>query len=168
MLTYEQAHELFRYDRRTGKLYYRVSLNSRARQGAEVGSLFTRRKGKGFYRQCQIFREHYFVHRVIWLMIYGRWPRHELDHEDHDGLNNRRGNLKDASRRSNSMNVPLRSNNSSGCNGVFKHAGKWRVQIGGADTNRYKGTFSSKCDAVRVALLEQKKLGFHLNHGAAA
>lgn len=54
-----------------------------------------------------------------------------VDHKDGDGLNNRRDNLREATRSQNMWNQGVRKNNSSGFKGVHWHSlvGKWRSEI---------------------------------------
>lgn len=58
-------------------------------------------------------------------------PDYEVDHEDLDGLNCRRKNLRRASASQNAMNRSMRSDNTSGYKGVGFHKGrqKWHAMI---------------------------------------
>jgi len=62
-------------------------------------------------------------------------PKVEVDHEDHDGLNNQRYNLRVASGSQNQHNARIRSDNTSGFKGVSWHKQhkKWitRIQVEG-------------------------------------
>jgi hypothetical protein len=70
-----------------------------------------------------------------------------VDHADLDGLNNRRGNLRVASKAENGANRGANKNNTSGAKGVVRH---WRnrnlyvAQIHVRGRNRYLGTFDSR------------------------
>jgi hypothetical protein len=75
-----------------------------------------------------------------------------IDHKDHNGLNNRRGNLRKASRAENQFNTGKHSNNRSGFKGVSWHSGatKWVAQIRIKQKKKYLGLFVSKKKAARA------------------
>ena len=52
-----------------------------------------------------------------------------VDHEDGDGLNNVKSNLRPATNSQQGANTRLRVNNTSGFKGVKRHKNKWRVCI---------------------------------------
>jgi hypothetical protein len=92
----------------------------------------------------------------------------EVDHIDRDGLNNRRCNLRNATRSENLANTPRRSNNRSGYKGVCWVArdGKWVAQIMEGGKHRRIGLFVSAEDAARAydaAAREQWGEYAHLN-----
>lgn len=72
-----------------------------------------------------------------------------VDHVDHNGLNNRRENLRLATRAQNSANQGIRSNNTSGMKGVSKdkRSGKWYAYITANRKLMHLGTFHSKTEA---------------------
>jgi hypothetical protein len=67
------------------------------------------------------------LHRAILGAMRGQF----VDHIDGDGLNNRRGNLRFATKAQNGANSRVRVNNTSGFKGVSFHreTGKWRARI---------------------------------------
>lgn len=98
MLTYEKAKEYFDYDMVTGELTWRITLTGHIQKGRKAGWL-----GNG-YRQVTVEHKTYQVHRVIWLLVYGEWPKHHIDHELGVKHDNRICNLRDVSQRENSQN----------------------------------------------------------------
>lgn len=72
-----------------------------------------------------------------------------IDHVNGDGLDNRRSNLRIASRRDNNRNVPLRSDNTSGFKGACwdRRANKWLASISVNGKNLFLGRYADKMDA---------------------
>lgn len=69
----------------------------------------------------------------------------EVDHIDHNGLNNQRSNLRLASRSQNMMNRSLQSNNKSGFKGVSIHkkSGKWVARAKVEGKQHHLGLFDN-------------------------
>ena|ERR1044071_2113059 len=76
----------------------------------------------------------------------------EVDHEDRNGLNNRRKNIRPATRQQNVANQGLLSTNSSGFRGVSfrKDSGRWRARIMLNGSLHCLGTFSDRISAARA------------------
>lgn len=111
-LTRERLCELLDYNPETGVFSRRSS-----RGGVKAGTPAGRIQTDG-YRQILIDGKHYLAHRLVWFWHHGKWPDHEIDHIDHDKLNNRIENLRDVERHVNIAN--RRSYNASGFKGVSK------------------------------------------------
>jgi hypothetical protein len=86
-----------------------------------------------------------YMHRVILGIPFGS----EGDHKDGNGLNNRRDNLREASRAQNNQNRGLYKSNTSGIKGVRLHksTSKWIAQINAGGRRISLGFFSSVDDA---------------------
>ncbi len=85
------------------------------------------------------------LHRVIMDA-----PDHlQVDHEDGDGLNCRRSNMRLATGVQNTWNSPAHSDNASGLKGVSFHrpTAKWRSRVYAAGRNVHLGLFDSAEDA---------------------
>jgi hypothetical protein len=87
-----------------------------------------------------------FMHRII----MGSPPYH-VDHEDHDGLNNQRYNLRVATVSQNCANrrKTIYGNTTSPYKGVKleKRTGRWVAKIRANGTDKHIGTFKEECDA---------------------
>jgi|SRR6266850_4821873 len=76
----------------------------------------------------------------------------EVDHENHDGLDNRRDNLRLASRSQNIVNCRVRSRNTSGYTGVSwdKRHRKWEAYYSSNNKKVSLGLFSEILDAAEA------------------
>ena len=125
-LTGERARELLDYDARTGILRWRVNRGGKARANSIAG----RRTDHG-HVQVGIDGRPYYAHRVIFLMVTGAWPKHEVDHVNGIAWDNRWTNLRDATHIQNTHNRRIQRNNKSGYSGVsfHKRSQKWQASI---------------------------------------
>lgn len=82
------------------------------------------------------------MHRVI----AGDPPGMDVDHENQNGCDNRRANLRAATRSENLFNQRLRSTNTSGVKGVSfdKASGRWRASIAHHNVKQELGSFATK------------------------
>ena len=89
-----------------------------------------------------------YMHRSI----IGCQPSQEVDHINHDGLDNRRANLRACTHAQNLANTRKRANCSSQFKGVDWRKGenKWRVRIGYDGASHHLGYFDDECDAARA------------------
>lgn len=78
-------------------------------------------KSRGLKRTNNIL-----LHRLIL-----SYPKHLIDHINHNTIDNRKINLREVTNSQNGMNHSIGSNNTSGVSGVNwdKHLGKWRARI---------------------------------------
>lgn len=85
------------------------------------------------------------MHRVIMNAPKGM----EIDHINHNKLDNRKCNLRLCTSSQNSRNLPIRKNTKSGYKGVswHKQMNKWRVQIVAKGKVYYLGLFDDKHEA---------------------
>ena len=121
---YDEAHYKFYYENDTGLLIRKVSAGNQLQ-----GSVCTRLSSKGYYR-VHLNGKDRFVHRVVWLMHYGEWPRRQLDHINGNKTDNRIENLRECTTSENCINQKgPRKNNSIGVQGVhlIKSSGKYRA-----------------------------------------
>lgn len=133
MITYKEAHALFEYDLSTGELL---------RGGMPVGTPHSLG-----YLKMKVGGRYYFVHRVVFLYCYERWPI-QIDHVDKDKTNNRLENLRECSYSQNNAHRGLMRNNTSGLKGVSQRSGsvKWVAQVG----YDIIGRFDTRLEAARA------------------
>lgn len=157
-ITQQQLKEVLDYNETTGEFTWKVTRSNRAKKGKVAGY----KNGQGYW--CiKVFGAKYLTHRLAWLYVHGEWPEQEIDHINHDRADNRLCNLRPATRKENSRNAGLRSNNTSGKTGVslVKHSGRWKSSIEGI----HLGLFDDFGHAVIARDAAERALGYHPNHG---
>lgn len=76
------------------------------------------------------------LHRLVWELC-GLGPVNEIDHQNRDGLDCRRQNLRPATASQNAHNRARQKNNTTGYKGVTRHkANRWRARIRVGDGKR--------------------------------
>ena len=92
--------------------------------------------------------KHIWMHRVIMKTPKGMYT----DHINHNGLDNRKANLRICSRSQNLRNQKLSKNNTSGYKGVHwkKNQRKWLSKISLNGTQLVLGLFTAKKEAAKV------------------
>jgi len=100
MLTFEEASRIFEYNEETGKLYWKERVHKRIRVGQECGRLTDHG-----YRKVRAYGTEYYVHRIVWLIKTGEWPKNQIDHINHVRDDNRYHNLRDVSCQQNVHNT---------------------------------------------------------------
>lgn len=132
MISKEYLHERFTY--RNGELYWKSVYSNRLK----VGQLAGDKDGKG-YRRIMLGKQHYKMHRLIWIMFNGDIPDGlVIDHIDRNIANNNIENLRLLTKSMNSRNT--------GSTGVTfdTKRNKWRVQASVDDTTVFLGRFDTK------------------------
>jgi hypothetical protein len=182
-LSVEYLKECFDYDEQSGILFWSKQrpvthfLTTQTYQrwmtiysGKEAGTTNTIKGIK--YKSCCIGDTKYLIHRIVWAICVGKHPERVIDHIDGDSLNNRIDNLRDVSQTINSRNSKMRSNNTSGVNGVRwdKQRNKWVVyvtsHIDGISKTKNLGRFNNFDDALKCRESWEEELGgFTDRHG---
>jgi hypothetical protein len=100
----------------------------------------------------------YAEHRLVWLMVFGKFPDGELDHKDLDKRNNCIDNLRPSTRKGNCSN--RKGWSSSGYKGVYstKRGKPWQASINIDGEMRNLGRFDDPKEAAlaydRAAIAE--------------
>jgi DNA-directed RNA polymerase subunit RPC12/RpoP len=153
--TKENVTKLFLY--KDGELYFKEKLSIKHKIGDCVGSY-----DKLGYKKTKIKGKTYSIHRLIWIYHFG-YSDMDIDHIDHNTSNNKIENLRLVTHRENCQNRKLRSDNTSGYNGVMlnKSKDKWEVWL----SDKYIGCFKDKNEAIKVRKLAEQNANYHKNHG---
>jgi hypothetical protein len=152
MITYEKAHELFEINE-NWELVRKVSTGPRAKVGDVAGTI------KDGYRRVNVYGELYLAHRLIWLMVHGKFPVDMLDHINGNGLDNHISNLREATNQQNMQNqTKPQSGNKSGFLGVSLHKkGRFRADLSIDGKTIYIGLFDTPEEAHQVYLQAKRK-----------
>lgn len=111
-------NEHFVYVPETGKLLWKKNLK-------EAG--YNKYSGNNKYRNVFFLKRNYASHRIIWLLVYGEWPKLDIDHINGNGFDNRIENLREVSVRENSQNRKVHRNGKLvGCS-YRKDCKKWQA-----------------------------------------
>lgn len=154
----------FTYDPETGRLFWALDIG-RAKKGQEAGTIT-----KWGYRDVKLNHKKYKAHRIIWDMknpcdkLLGR---EQIDHINHDKLDNRLVNLRKVSALTNQRNMPLGRANTTGAIGVYRAGKGWRAMIMVKRVQIYLGCFNTFTEALSARKDAEIKYGFHENHGKA-
>ena len=145
-LTQARLLEILCYDKLTGQLTWKVN-RGRAFKGHKAGSL-----GDNGYIYIGIDGGSYLAHVVIWLMVKGYIPEHDIDHKNRIKDDNKWDNLREATRQCNILNSTMQKNNTSGVTGVSmcKKSGKFCAFLILDRHQHNLGRFVSMLDATRA------------------
>jgi hypothetical protein len=149
-----QVRELFDY--RDGGLYWKV----RPAQCIRIGDAAGLTAGPRGYSKVMFRGVHYKVHRVVWALHRGCWPRDQIDHINGVRSDNRIENLREAD---NSMNAENKrgpqANNRCGLLGVWpRPAGRYAAQIESHGRAHWLGTFDTPEEAHQAYLTAKRQL----------
>ena len=146
--------KLLRYEPETGKLFWLprdLEFFKDARSWKiwntknATKEAFAVKSGDGYFRG-KLFGRDFKAHRVIWAMQTGKWPEHQIDHIDHNGLNNAWRNLRVATQSQNNANKRSKEKCSSIYRGVCwaKRECRWIATIKKDKKCHFLGYFSDE------------------------
>jgi hypothetical protein len=102
---------------------------------------------KGYYHG-RIWDKEYLTHRVVFALYHGRWPDGQLDHADRNRLNNRLGNLREATQQQQRWNSATWGKASKFCGVSRKCGGSWQASCADQSGRRhYLGSYPSEAEA---------------------
>ena len=153
----EIALSIFKYNKKEGKLYWKIDLKSNKVKGQEAGAVD---KSNG-YKRFQYKKKKYRVHQIIFLIEYGYIPE-EIDHINRLRDDNRISNLSSVTKSENQRNRSISKNNKSGKNGVCwcSSSNTWRAFIRENGKSINIGYFKNKEDAIKAREIKEKKLNY--------
>ena len=126
-----QLREAFTYDPNSGDLVRKST--GRPSKGLDAYG----------YIQLGYRKKMYKAHRLIWAIVYGEFPKGQIDHINGNRSDNLLCNLRVVTQQQNLYNKQIHKNNSSGFTGVCwnKKCSKWQSSISVKGSNIYLGVF---------------------------
>jgi hypothetical protein len=159
--SHKHLKECFRYDSKTGKLYW----NRRPTRHFVSDSVcnwwnaryaeqeaFTAISTHGYF-YGNFEGQHYLAHRIIWKLVSGSEPPPIVDHKDRDRKNNRWFNLREASKGQNNVNSSLSAGVS-----FDKARNKWAARTKKNGKMVHLGRFETWQEARQARIAGVKKL----------
>lgn len=142
----KELREWFDYSPETGELFWKKSPATQIKVGMKAGY----KGAKGYYR-VKIKGQLYLLHRVIWALHNGEWPKECLDHVNGDKSDNRISNLREATWTENRRNGSQRGGKSQ-YTGVTWHnqTKKWMARFRGEGDQVFLGLFSCEKEAAKA------------------
>lgn len=106
-------------------------LRNKVTRGKAVTGKIAGSSNKDDHRRICVDYEMYLMHRVVFALFHGRWPKGFLDHKDMNRANNHPDNLREATRSQNSQNTGIRRGSQSGYRNVgwVEKDQMWRVRL---------------------------------------
>lgn len=164
MIDHDYVINTYDYNEKTGIFTYKKSAGCR-KAGDIVGWVDGSNGIK--YLITKVNRKKVRLHRLAFFYVNGYWPN-QIDHINGDGTDNRICNLREVFGNENNRNIRILKNNKSGLHGVSWHKRfcKWQAQITIYKQIEYLGRFDSFFEACCARKSAERRLGFHINHGA--
>jgi hypothetical protein len=134
-ITQERLNKLYEYNPDTGLLMSRI-------YNRPVGY------DHNGYLAVELEKKHIRIHRIIWMIVHGRWPEPMIDHINGNRKDNRLCNLREVTAKQNIENSTIKKTKSglprSGYKGVHwnKQTRKWVAAIGHQKKTIYLGSFN--------------------------
>ena len=166
--------ECFDYNPDTGVLRWKVRPREHFKKQCDFNTWNTKYAGtrvkylaSNGYLRVSINGKRHAAHRVIWLIMYNKLPKYELDHINHDRTDNRIVNLREVTARENKKNYSKRTDNTSGVTGVCwdKRRSKWLARIYINKNEKHIGYFVNIEEAITAVSNARKINAYHVNHG---
>lgn len=139
-LTVERLRNALYYDPDTGLFTWIRPTSNRAKKGSGPSCL-----DRHGYPVVRLDGRLYLAHRLAFLYMTGRFPKHDMDHVNGIRSDNRWANLREATRQENLRNKIARKPDAKGIQRL--PSGKWRARITVDRQGIHLGCFSSSAEA---------------------
>lgn len=167
ILTYNPLSGVFTWNCRNVGNHFKnkraVGVFNALYSGSVAGSEVSSNKSATSYIAIKINGKSHKAHRLAFIYMTGDAPE-EVDHIDHNGMNNKWTNLRPSDRKDNSKNIPKQKSNKTGVIGVNWHkaAKKWQARAVDKDGKRIDlGRFDNFEDAVEARKRHEISFGYY-------
>lgn len=158
MITQNELFALLNYCPNRGVFTWLYKTSNRVKVGDVAGT-----KMINGYIGISVNGQRFYAHRLAWFYMTGDMPECEIDHINMDRADNKWANLRKATKKQNTENRTMVSNNTSGHMGVYwvKQCQKWSAKIVHHKKQIYLGYFEDKAAAVEARQIAEKALFTH-------
>jgi len=152
-LGFKLLNEYIRYDRLTGKLFWKKMSSPKALKGDEILNT----NGKGYIR-FYLKGKCYMASKVVWYLHYGKWPTLYIDHINGIRNDNRIINLREVSSSGNCLNKIIHRKGRLIGTYFNKKLNKWVATAPSnylnrkSNTQKYLGLFKNEKDAYNAVV----------------
>jgi hypothetical protein len=159
MITQAELKQLVNYDPITGVFTLAKHRHGTTRKIGDVLGSVT----KVGYLETGINRKRYYLHRLAYLYMTGKFPKDKIDHKNRNKADNSWDNLRCVTQQENMENNILpRKHGSLGYRGVHRYGNKFRAKIVHKGKQIHLGAFDT-AEEVAKAYLKAKPL-IHINY----
>lgn len=135
------------------------------RYAGKVAGAVAVMKGDITYIKIGLDYDDFLAHRLIYKIVTGNEPPHEIDHKDGDGMNNRWSNLREATHQQNQCNTKLRTGTKYP-RGVYRIHNNYAACIHSHGKRRNLGTYKTAEEAHAAYLAAAAELHQEFSHAA--
>ena len=159
-LSIAEIQATWKYEKETGLFRWDI-YGPKITKGAVTGSS----NGKNSYVVLKTKSEKLYAHRVAFVMVFGRWPTHKVDHINGNKKDNRFCNLRESTQAQNLRNKAVKGDSLTRVKGVTqdKRDGRFYAYIDVDGKRTSLGGF----DTANLASLARRKAEIEYHEGYA-
>jgi hypothetical protein len=158
-LTFDELRRRLNYDPGTGIFtWINVSEDIKYLLGTRAGSIRDNGNGKP-YRRIELYGHAYYASRLAYFYMTGEWPKNLVDHINGNSIDDRWGNLREASYSENNRNLRPWINKSGLPMGVSKtRGGRYCAYISECGKRKYIGIKDTPEEAHELFISERRRV----------